>query len=57
MLRLKEDVDRQASESATREEKQKHERTAAADKAAILESRIEELMKQNRELSESLARA
>jgi hypothetical protein len=40
--------ERQKSENSAKEERQKHERTAAADKAAILESRIEELLKQNR---------
>lgn len=56
ILKMREETDRIASDFATRDERQKHERTAAADKAAILESRIEELLKQNKELAESLAK-
>lgn len=36
MLKMREETDRVASDFATRDERQKHEKTAAADKAAIL---------------------
>lgn len=41
ILKMREETDRISSDFATRDERQKHEKTAAADKAAILESRIE----------------
>ena len=53
--KLREEVEKLTSEMASREERHKHEKIAANDKNAILESQLEELARQNKELSTQLS--
>ena len=48
MSKLKEEVERMTQEQQLKEERQKHDKNMASEKLAVLESKIEELTRQNR---------
>lgn len=52
--KLREEVQRLSQELQSKEERHKHDKSLAADKLAVLESKVEEIMRQNHELSQQL---